>query len=406
MNDRTFRAADARASRYRQRLASPAFAQRRPAARPPANRPRLGPTRPTSRRRRRGFSRRRTARCPTRPKSSSPRPSARRICRTFRSASRRSALGSSTSSTSRTSRITPSSCRRSASRPPQPGATVVYMRGVATGGDGNHSGSLPSVGVYLDEQPVTTIGGTLDVHIYDIARIESLAGPQGTLYGASSEAGTIRIITNKPELGVTSGRVDGEINRVAHGGMGGKLEGMINLPIAGNIAFRGVAFYQRDAGYIDNVFGAADLLRRPDLSIPMTATIHRLRPQRHHRQQCRPSSRRTSTTIDDLWRPRGAQDRPRRQLDRHADDHAPEDQGQRRLLLRSDAGRPQDRSASARSHRTRQVHPGRADHRGQDRQFRHHLCRRLHGPADVRHQRLHRLCRRLRRLLRKLRRHR
>ena len=75
------------------------------------------------------------------------------------------------------------------------------MRGVATGGDGNHTGSLPSVGFYLDEQPVTTIGGTLDVHIYDIARIESLAGPQGTLYGASSQAGTIRIITNKPELG-------------------------------------------------------------------------------------------------------------------------------------------------------------------------------------------------------------
>jgi len=137
----------------------------------------------------------------------------------------------------------------------QPGVTTVYMRGVASGGDGNHSGSFPSVGFYLDEQPVTTIGGTLDIHIYDIARIESLAGPQGTLYGASSQAGTIRIITNKPELGVTSGRVDGEINKVAHGGWGGALEGMINLPIGDNIAFRGVAFYQRDAGYIDNVRG-------------------------------------------------------------------------------------------------------------------------------------------------------
>jgi len=137
----------------------------------------------------------------------------------------------------------------------QPGSTTVYVRGVATGSDGNHTGSLPSVGFYLDEQPVTTIGGTLDVHIYDIARIESLAGPQGTLYGASSEAGTIRIITNKPELGVTTGRVDGELNTVAHGGVGGSLEGMINLPIATNIAFRGSAFYQRDAGYIDNVFG-------------------------------------------------------------------------------------------------------------------------------------------------------
>src|SRR5215203_4826865 len=137
----------------------------------------------------------------------------------------------------------------------QPGFTTVYMRGIATGGDGNHSGSLPSVGTYLDEQPVTTIGGTLDVHIFDIARIESLAGPQGTLYGASSQAGTIRIITNKPELGVTSGRIDGEINKVAHGGWGGSLEGMINLPINNRIAFRAVGFYQRDAGFIDNVFG-------------------------------------------------------------------------------------------------------------------------------------------------------
>jgi outer membrane receptor protein involved in Fe transport len=137
----------------------------------------------------------------------------------------------------------------------QPGSTTVYVRGVATGSDGNHTGSLPSVGFYLDEQPVTTIGGTLDVHIYDIARIESLAGPQGTLYGASSEAGTIRIITNKPELGVTTGRVDGEINKVSHGGWGGNLEGMINLPIASRIAFRASAFYQRDAGFIDNIFG-------------------------------------------------------------------------------------------------------------------------------------------------------
>jgi outer membrane receptor protein involved in Fe transport len=135
----------------------------------------------------------------------------------------------------------------------QSGGTVVYMRGVATGGDGNHSGALPSVGVYLDEQPVTTVGGALDVHIYDIARIESLAGPQGTLYGASSEAGTIRIITNKPDLNATYGRVDGELNTVDHGGVGGKLEGMINVPLASRIAFRGVAFYQKDAGYIDNV---------------------------------------------------------------------------------------------------------------------------------------------------------
>jgi outer membrane receptor protein involved in Fe transport len=140
----------------------------------------------------------------------------------------------------------------------QGGGTVIFMRGIATGGpaEGNHSGSLPTVGVYLDEQPVTTIGGSLDVHIYDIARIESLAGPQGTLYGASSEAGTIRIITNKPDLSGTYGRVDGEVNTVEHGDFGGKLEGMINIPVANHVAFRGVAFWERDAGFIDNVFGS------------------------------------------------------------------------------------------------------------------------------------------------------
>ena len=98
-------------SSLRPLLASPAL-PRAPSRRPPANRRRLEPMRPTSPRRRRESSRRKTATCPTRPKSSSPRPSARRICRTFRSASRRSARGGSTSSTSPTSRITPSSCRR------------------------------------------------------------------------------------------------------------------------------------------------------------------------------------------------------------------------------------------------------------------------------------------------------
>ena len=68
------------------------------------------------------------------------------------------------------------------------------------GENANHSASLPSVGTYLDEQPITTIQGALDLHVFDIARVEALAGPQGTLYGASSQAGTVRIITNKPDF--------------------------------------------------------------------------------------------------------------------------------------------------------------------------------------------------------------
>ncbi len=134
-----------------------------------------------------------------------------------------------------------------------PGTANVYFRGVASGGDGNHSGPLPSVGQYLDEQPITTIGGTLDIHVYDIARVEALAGPQGTLYGASSQAGTIRIITNKPELGKFKGGYDLELNKVAKGGVGGVGEAFLNIPVSDNSALRIVGWYDRDAGYIDNI---------------------------------------------------------------------------------------------------------------------------------------------------------
>jgi iron complex outermembrane receptor protein len=97
------------------------------------------------------------------------------------------------------------------------------MRGVVSGASENHSGSQPTVGTYLDEQPVTTIDGTPDVHLYDIQRIEVLEGPQGTLYGASSEAGTVRIITNKPDPTAFSASYDIKGDQVNHGGKGSDL---------------------------------------------------------------------------------------------------------------------------------------------------------------------------------------
>ncbi len=136
-----------------------------------------------------------------------------------------------------------------------PNQTTVYMRGVSDGGNGNHSGPLPSVGSYLDEQPITTIGGTLDIHIYDVARVEVLPGPQGTLYGASSESGTLRIITNKPSTSHLSAGFDVEGDTVAHGGQGYVLEGFVNVPITPKVAIRLVGFDERDAGFIDNVPG-------------------------------------------------------------------------------------------------------------------------------------------------------
>ena len=133
-----------------------------------------------------------------------------------------------------------------------PGFSRVFFRGVSSGDNGNHSGSLPSVGIYLDEQPITTIQGALDVHIYDIERVEALAGPQGTLYGASSEAGTIRIITNKPDVTKFTAGYDLEGN-VLDGEAGYVAEGFANLPLGEKAAIRLVGWDKHDAGYISNV---------------------------------------------------------------------------------------------------------------------------------------------------------
>jgi iron complex outermembrane recepter protein len=135
-----------------------------------------------------------------------------------------------------------------------PGFSRVFMRGVSSGDNGNHSGPLPSVGVYLDEQPVTTIQGALDIHVYDIERVEALAGPQGTLYGASSEAGTVRIITNKPDLTGFKAGYSLEGNTV-RGEEGYVAEGFVNIPLSPIAAVRLVGWAQRTGGYIDNVKG-------------------------------------------------------------------------------------------------------------------------------------------------------
>jgi outer membrane receptor protein involved in Fe transport len=136
-----------------------------------------------------------------------------------------------------------------------PGFSNVTMRGIASDQNGNHSGPLPTVGVYFDEQPITTINGALDIPTYDIERVEALSGPQGTLYGASSEAGTIRIISNKPDPSEFSAAYSVEGNKVSNGGFGYILNGYINEPITDHMAVRLVAWDEHDAGYIDNIHG-------------------------------------------------------------------------------------------------------------------------------------------------------
>jgi iron complex outermembrane recepter protein len=137
-----------------------------------------------------------------------------------------------------------------------PGFAQVYFRGVASGENANHSASLPTVGTYLDEMPITTIQGALDLHAYDLARVEALAGPQGTLYGASSMAGTLKLVTNAPDPSGFYGSAGVEINNVSKGDFGAIYEGFLNVPIGEGAAARLVGWYRDDGGYIDNVFGA------------------------------------------------------------------------------------------------------------------------------------------------------
>lgn len=127
-----------------------------------------------------------------------------------------------------------------------PGRNTPYFRGIVPAGGGRES-----VGYYIDDIPITGTG-LPDIQVYDMERIEALSGPQGTLYGAGSLAGTIRFITNKPKTDRMEFGWDAEVNKYGKGGFGGEYQTFVNVPIADNLAVRAMGFYRRDGGYIDN----------------------------------------------------------------------------------------------------------------------------------------------------------
>jgi iron complex outermembrane receptor protein len=154
-----------------------------------------------------------------------------------------------------------------------PSQAQMFFRGISTGSEGLHAGPLPSSGLYLDEIPVTTIAGAIDLHVYDIARVEALAGPQGTLYGASSLSGTMRIITNKPDPSGFSGAYDVKGNKWGKGDGGGSIEGYVNIPLAEHAAVRLVGYYQHDGGYINNVYREDTYQRFSPTGTPVASSI-------------------------------------------------------------------------------------------------------------------------------------
>jgi outer membrane receptor protein involved in Fe transport len=135
-----------------------------------------------------------------------------------------------------------------------PGRNSIAMRGITTGSSEYRTDS--QVAVYLDEQPVTSISQQPEIRMIDIARLESLPGPQGTLFGASSQSGTLRIITNKPNFDGFSGQVDGTVATTTGGDPSYDGSGHLNIPLVEDkLALRIVGFASKDGGYVDNVFG-------------------------------------------------------------------------------------------------------------------------------------------------------
>lgn len=144
-----------------------------------------------------------------------------------------------------------------------PGQSTIYIRGLASTTPNitvaGVAGLAPNVALYLNDQPLSQPGRNLDVYAADLSRIEVLSGPQGTLFGASSQAGVVRLITNKPDLSGFSASSSAGVSFTKGGEASYQGEFMINVPVSDTFALRGVAYLDDQGGYIDNVRGTRDL---------------------------------------------------------------------------------------------------------------------------------------------------
>jgi iron complex outermembrane receptor protein len=141
-----------------------------------------------------------------------------------------------------------------------PGQSQMAIRGISSGQViRDQPGVKEQVGVYLDESPISVALFTPDLELFDLDRFEVLRGPQGTLFGAGSEAGTVRYITTQPHLGRTEIFTDASLEDVTHGDEGGFVRAAMNVPLGDAMAARFVAYWHHLAGFIDAIspFGAA-----------------------------------------------------------------------------------------------------------------------------------------------------
>ena len=138
-----------------------------------------------------------------------------------------------------------------------PGKKELYIRGSATEQAGvtvsAAQGSAPGVALYVDEQPVSFGGRNLDVYAVDMERIEVLAGPQGTLFGASSQSGNLRLITNKPVYGMFETGFNAQYGNTDGGADSSAVDAYANIPLGDQLAARVAVYNNTQGGWIDNV---------------------------------------------------------------------------------------------------------------------------------------------------------
>ena len=138
-----------------------------------------------------------------------------------------------------------------------PGKKEIYIRGASaeqvTVSVGAAQGTAPGVALYVDEQPVSFGSRNLDVYAVDLERIEVLAGPQGTLFGASSQSGTMRLITNKPDHNGFAAGFNAKYSVTDGGSDNAAVDAYINMPLTDKLAARIVVYSDSQGGWIDNV---------------------------------------------------------------------------------------------------------------------------------------------------------
>lgn len=143
-----------------------------------------------------------------------------------------------------------------------PGRTRLYIRGIANGaGNDNDTQNGETVSIYLDEIPISLGAMNPELALFDLDRVEVLRGPQGTLYGAGAMAGTIRQVSNKPNLSEVEGKLEAGVSTITHGSSGYTFKGLVNTPVVTDtFAVRASAYYTEFGGYIDNILtGEKDL---------------------------------------------------------------------------------------------------------------------------------------------------